>query len=117
MTYWPARHVKRAEFACKCGCGLNTIDFAVVAACDAIRAHFDRPLTVTSGCRCEAHNRAVGGSEGSQHLLGRAADIVVEGVPASLVQELARNMQMPGIGSYDDFTHIDSRNGRARWQG
>ena len=33
------------------------------------------PFRVTSGCRCEAHNRAVGGKPGSAHLTGEAADI------------------------------------------
>jgi len=111
--------MKRDEFACQCGCGFNTIDYAVVAACDAIREHFDQPVTVTSGCRCESHNRSpqVGGSAGSQHLLGRAADIIVRGVPPELVQELADNMGVGGLGSYSHFTHIDSRNGHSRWEG
>jgi uncharacterized protein YcbK (DUF882 family) len=115
---WPTPYFSRAEFACKCGCGQNTIDYEVVAACIAVREHFDRPVRITSGVRCKAHNKAVGGSRHSQHLFGRAADIVVDGVPAEIVQQYAdENLGVKGLGSYDSFTHIDSRNGRARWDG
>ena len=112
---WPG-YMQRSEFACRCGCGFSTIDYEVVAACNAIREHFGKPLTVTSGCRCKAHNRAAGGSDASQHTQGRAADIVVEGVPASNVQAyVERELDMGGVGKYEDFTHIDSRGGKARW--
>lgn len=115
---WPTPWFTRSEFACKCGCGFNTIDYEVVSACHAIREFFDRPVTITSGCRCKPHNKAVGGSDASQHLLGRAVDIVVEGVDARVVQNLVdEQLRMPGMGCYEDFTHIDSRNGKARWDG
>ena len=72
-----SEHFSREEMACKCGCGLDTVDAELLSLLEKIRAHFDRPITINSGCRCEAHNRAVGGSKNSQHLIGRAADIVV----------------------------------------
>lgn len=42
---------------------------------DPLREAFGAPLVVSSGYRCEALNRLVGGSPSSQHLLGTAADI------------------------------------------
>lgn len=115
---WPTPYFTRNEFACKCGCGFNTIDYEVIIACHAIREFFDRPVKITSACRCEAHNKAVGGSAASQHLLGRAADIQVEGVEPRTVQNLvSEQLKMPGLGCYETFTHIDSRNGQARWNG
>lgn len=39
------------------------------------RRHFGVPLLVSSGYRCAALNRAVGGVSRSQHLIGEAADI------------------------------------------
>ena len=116
MTYWPSKYFKREEFACRCGCGLDTIDFATVAACEAIRKHFDRPVTVISGIRCPEHNRRVGGSKKSQHLRGRAADIQVSDTPPHLVAELARDMGL-SVGEYTAFTHIDTREGQATWNG
>ncbi len=115
---WQSQYFSRSEFACKCGCGMNTIDYEVVRAAEVIREFFDRPVIITSGCRCPSHNRSVGGSRNSLHMSGRAADIVVEGVPAHVVQKyVEEELDMPGMGSYENFTHIDSRNGIARWSG
>jgi hypothetical protein len=36
----------------------------------------DNPITVTSGYRCPALNKAVGGAERSNHLSGRAVDFI-----------------------------------------
>ena len=44
---------------------------------DPIRAAWGAPITVNSGYRCPALNRAVGGVSTSQHLKGEAADITV----------------------------------------
>ena len=110
------RNFERHEFACACGCGFDTVDAELLYWLQRIRDHFDRAVHVTSGCRCPEYNRRVGGSAESQHLKGRAADIVVDGIPAHLVQELAEDYKLPGIGKYDDFTHIDTRSGaHARW--
>lgn len=42
---------------------------------DPLRRAWGRPVTVTSGYRCHALNRAVGVSPTSHHLRGMAADI------------------------------------------
>lgn len=42
---------------------------------DPLREAWGKPLTVTSGYRCPALNKAVGGSRTSQHITGQAADI------------------------------------------
>ena len=103
---------RRAEFACPC-CGLDSIDPDLVYLLQELRDYLDRPIIVTSGCRCAEHNSAVGGSTKSQHLLNRepgychAADIVV--------QDILDEMDIPGLGRYEDFTHADTRSGYARW--
>jgi uncharacterized protein YcbK (DUF882 family) len=110
-----SEHFSRSEFSCACGCGRDTVDAALLTILEKIRTHFDRPVHITSGHRCEDYNRQVGGSSNSQHLHGRAADIVVQGIPASLVQELCEDLNVPGLGKYETFTHIDTRSGHARW--
>lgn len=112
-----SKHFSRHEFACSCKCGFDTADHALILLLEGCREHFDRPVHITSGCRCPEYNREVGGSDGSQHLYGRAADVVVEHVPANLVQEYFDNVGASGLGHYDDFTHVDTRNKPARWQG
>lgn len=47
----------------------------VDAVLDPLRAAWGKPITVNSGYRCAALNRAVGGSPSSQHTKGMAADI------------------------------------------
>ena len=42
-----------------------------------LRNFYGKPITVSSGFRCEQLNRAVGGVFNSQHLRGEAADIPV----------------------------------------
>ena len=43
-----------------------------------VRNKFGDPIKVTSGFRCEALNKIVGGASTSQHLRGEAADIVCQ---------------------------------------
>ncbi len=44
-------------------------------ALDPLREAWGKPITVNSGFRCEALNKAVGGAADSQHRKGEAADI------------------------------------------
>ena len=44
---------------------------------EPLRQHYGKPIRITSGFRCEALNRAVGGVGNSQHMLGEAADLSV----------------------------------------
>jgi len=67
----------RSEFACKCGCGFDMIDTSLVIDLQRIRNRLGRPIIVTSGCRCEKHNAAEGGSYLSDHTKGLAVDIAV----------------------------------------
>lgn len=88
----------------------------VANALEAVRKMVgNRPVTITSGFRTPAHNAKVGGSPRSYHLLGKAADFVVEGVTPRVVQEALRNWH-GGLGSYATFTHLDIGPKR-RWKG
>ena len=112
-----SEHFSRSEFRCPC-CNFDTVDTELLRILEVVRSHFDRPITITSGFRCVDHNAAVGGSDRSQHLYGRAADIAVDGVSPAIVAELADQLGAGGVGTYETFTHIDSRsNGPARWEG
>jgi uncharacterized protein YcbK (DUF882 family) len=114
-----SKNFDRSEFECGCGCGYNTVDHELVVILEKLREHWGQPITVTSGARCEQHNANEGGGLNSQHLLGRAADIQVKDKTPHQVYVLL-NEWYPyhyGMGSYDSFTHIDTRSNRARWKG
>lgn len=50
----------------------------VAAVLDPLREKYGKPIIVTSGYRCAALNKCVGGVTGSQHRKGEAADIVTK---------------------------------------
>lgn len=110
-------YFSRSEFACQCGCGYNTVDAQLIEALNNVREHFGAAVTITSAARCEKHNNAVGGSPKSQHRFGRAADIQVKGVDPKDVHAYLEGQygECYGLGKYDSFTHIDTRDGKARW--
>jgi uncharacterized protein YcbK (DUF882 family) len=103
----------RSEFACKCGCGLNTVDAELLTICQAISDHFDNAkVTIDSGNRCKKHNATiVGSAKHSWHIKSRAADVVVAGISPRLVAEAAAQYGASGIKTYSGWTHIDTRNG------
>lgn len=118
---------KVREFACK-GSDVVLLDDELVVLLQCIREHFGKPVHITSGYRTAAHNAAVGGSKSSQHLLGRAADFHVEGVPVAAVAAYAETLlpSRGGIGRYPKdakhptrktgWVHIDTRAGKSRWK-
>lgn len=112
-----SKNFQRHEFACRCGCGFDTVDAGTLAIVQAVRDHFDAPVTVTSGCRCADHNRKVGGARNSQHVLARAADIKVSGVsPGQVASWVEKAYPAASVGRYQSFTHVDTRtDGPARW--
>lgn len=111
-------HFDRSEFACKCGCGFDTVDTELLELLETVRQHFLRPVVVTSGCRCALHNAREGGSKNSQHLYGRAADFYVKDHTPAEVFEFLEELYAGryGLGLYPGWVHADSRsNGPARW--
>lgn len=115
---WPASNFERAEFACHCGCGYDTVDAELLEVLEWVRESFGVPVSITSGARCIKHNKSVGGAPSSQHLLGKAADIKVKGRTPEEVFETIDGAfpNKYGIGLYKEWVHIDVRSGRSRWK-
>jgi uncharacterized protein YcbK (DUF882 family) len=97
----------------------NVIELA--ESLEVLRAHFNAPITINSAWRTATYNRKVGGAVNSQHLSGKASDVVVSGVPpeevANAIEFLIECglMKEGGVGRYDTFTHYDIRGTKARW--
>jgi len=81
----------------------------VVGQLQNMRDHLGKPIKVTSGYRTPAHNKAVGGSRGSKHMSGTAADIQCAGVSLDDLVNQARLSGFIGIGIYrsQNFIHVD----------
>ena len=114
------KNFSRAEFTCKCGCGSDDVNPKLVNALQKLRDKAGRAIIINDAVRCPKHNAEVGGVRNSQHILGSAADIRIEGMAPSKVADLAETIPEfanCGIGRYKTFTHVDVRGHRARWNG
>jgi uncharacterized protein YcbK (DUF882 family) len=83
-----------------------------------IRDMVGKPILVTSGYRCEALNKLVGGVSASQHQTGEAADIkcpgmstvalakaIKEAVPPITYDQLILEMYQPGV-PHSGWVHV-----------
>ena len=106
------KYFKYSEFTCHCGCGYNRVDIRLVKILDNIREHYGKPAIITSGVRCEKHNREVGGVEGSWHTKRKAADFYINGVSSSELNRYCSNLRDQGVLRYcyaidSGAVHID----------
>lgn len=90
---------------------------------EPVRAHFGFPVRINSGYRSLRTNRAVGSSDRSQHRLGEAADIEIQGITNAEIaiwirdhlnfdQLILENYRRGVAGS--GWVHISYREGRLR---
>ena len=99
------------EFACKCGCGFDDINLRLVQILENIRCYFGyNPIIITSGCRCNSHNKEVGGVSGSRHVIGKAADFYVQNVHVNDVLKYCQTLVNQGILRYT-YTNNSNMNG------
>ena len=86
-----------------------------------LRSYLDKSIKINSGYRSPSHNNSIGGVKNSQHVLGKASDIVVKEIkPEQLALIIERlisdgDMLQGGIGIYNTFVHYDIRKTKSRW--
>lgn len=86
-----------------------------------LRDYTGKAIKINSGYRSPEYNAKIGGVKNSQHLLGKAADIRIEGMKPkevhSIIEELISkgDMLQGGLGLYSSFVHYDFRGRKARW--
>lgn len=118
-------HFSKYEFDCTDGSEMpfevlnNVIE--VANNLEVLRAHFGAPIIINSAYRSPVYNRSIGGAVNSQHLGGKAADVVIDGVTPDEVADAidflieVGLMKEGGLGRYNTFTHYDIRGTKARW--
>ena len=105
-----SKNFTRKDFKCPCGCTRQMVDSELVEKLQAIRDKLGKAIKVTSGYRCITHNAAVGGSSGSKHRYGMAADwrLVDRSInPVALGIISAQNIKA--------IVHTDTRDAKATW--
>lgn len=135
QTGRPSEHFSYAEFNTKDGTPVppmayDGLDHLCQTYLEPLRKKFG-PISITSGYRHEAYNRAVGGETNSVHIYdapGRtgkavAADIVCSSGTPSQWGAFLDQLGAGGVGIYSGsgFVHVDNRQrmgwGRGRWNG
>ncbi len=114
-----------SEFDCKDGSELpSALLHNILELADnlqVLRDYLGVPVKINSAYRSLEHNRKIGGSTSSQHLLGKAADIVVKFKTPDEVANAIKylisegKMVQGGLKAYKTFTHYDIRGYKARW--
>ncbi|OQY39754.1 MAG: hypothetical protein B6229_03115 [Spirochaetaceae bacterium 4572_7] len=122
----------RDEFACKCGCGQDTVDYLLIILLEIVHFIFDKKygedsyngrvsVYIVSGNRCKKHNISIPGSSNtSKHLVGKAVDFVIYYYdkkgnkkyisPREIYEVLCRNYKNKYCFIlHDNFVHADVR--------
>jgi uncharacterized protein YcbK (DUF882 family) len=116
-----SKDFSRNEYACKCGCGFDTVDTELNRVMQDLRDYYNRRIIITGGNRCAAYNAITpGAARDSRHRDGKANDFVVDGVSCiEVFNYLSEKYPTKyGIGLYSSppRIHLDVRPDRARWR-
>tara|TARA_R110001606_G_scaffold392043_1_gene560641 strand:- start:1238 stop:1618 length:381 start_codon:yes stop_codon:yes gene_type:complete len=124
------KNFDKKEFDCKDGSEMNIAVYhnmvKVANQLQILRNYIGKPITINSGYRSEEYNSSLkNSSKKSQHVMGRAADIVVKGMSPLAVHTTIEllidkgDMLQGGLGLYEDknFVHYDIRGVKVRWNG
>ena len=100
---------------------INSLDCMLDLICDClqpIRDKLKKPMIITSGYRCPALNRAVGGVTSSQHTKGQAVDFHINGMTIKETIDFIIKSGVPFDQLIDERTwvHISYRKNNNRRQ-
>ena len=100
------KYFKISEFRCPC-CGKDSIDKLFLERLEIARGIAGVPFIVTSGVRCQRHNKEVG-STSRNHVECHAADISATSGPER--GKILKGLYKAGftrVGIHDTFIHVD----------
>lgn len=99
---------KSTEFQCPC-CNQSFMDQDFLDMLYQARQVAGVPFILNSAWRCSSHNKAVGGSVTSSHMVGNAVDIAATGSAARY--QIIKGLMAAGfnrIGVAKTFVHVDN---------
>ena len=70
-----------------------------------LRDYLGVPIHINSGYRCKELNRVVGGVYNSQHMTGKAADIVCKDLSKAM-KWIIESKKFDQVIRYNDFIHV-----------
>ena len=121
------KNFSKEEFDCSDGSEMNIAIYhnmvKVANQLQILRNYIGKPITVNSAYRSQEYNASIGGAKNSQHIMGRAADIVVKGMSPLAVHTTIElliekgDMLQGGLGLYEKkgFVHYDIRGTNTQW--
>lgn len=101
-------HFEPSETQCRCGCG-SDITPEMLTKLNKIRDGYGKPISLTSGRRCEKHNIKIGGAPRSSHISGMAADLVrTPELAKYIIDNLEKlDLRMESLDQTPNWIHID----------
>ena len=103
-------YFKISEFDCPAakGSGIN-MDQNFLEMLDCARSYAMIPFKISSGYRTASHNKKVGGTENSSHLVGLAADIhCTDSKSRALIIGSLLESGFMRLGVAETFIHVDN---------
>jgi uncharacterized protein YcbK (DUF882 family) len=100
-------HFNSKEFDCQCGCGAGEISSDLVNKLEKIRVAYGHPMRINSGIRCLDHNRSIGSSDTSSHIIGLAADVGCTDMASRMNLIMLFGKHFKRMGIHKDFIHVD----------
>lgn len=117
------KYFNTEEFSCQCKnkeCVEQKISIELIKDLTELREELGKPITITSGFRCSAHQKEVSESgvstvvaKKSQHEEGEAADCKFTGYTVAQVLPYAEK-RFKAIGVAKTFLHLDTRKDKIR---
>jgi len=102
------KYFSKKELSCHCGCGFYNFSPVFLRKLTKARIKAGIPFVISSGCRCKAYNKIVGGVENSAHTKGLAVDIAIPN--SSNRFTIIKALFYVGfnrIGIASNFIHVD----------
>lgn len=99
-----------SEVKCRCSnidCTRTLILKTNILTYQKVRDQFNEPIRVTSGYRCQLHNRSVGGNHASYHMIGAALDLTpwdFDQDKLDRLEEIAKK-HFDVVIRYNEFVH------------